>query len=63
MRAKVPGGLGIWPAFWMLGYDGGKVKWPACGEIDIMEFLGRDSAKIYGTVHYVDTSGQFRDQG
>lgn len=63
MRAKVPGGLGIWPAFWMLGYGGGAAKWPGCGEIDIMEFLGRDAAKIYGTVHYMDTSNKFRDVG
>ena len=63
VRAKVPGGLGIWPAFWMLGYDKGKAGWPGCGEIDIMEFLGRDSTKIYGTVHYVDTAGKFRDRG
>ncbi|WP_184548128.1 glycoside hydrolase family 16 protein [Mucilaginibacter sp. FT3.2] len=63
MRAKVPGGLGSWPAFWMLGYNKNTVKWPACGEIDIMEFLGRDSAKVYGTVHYADTTGQLRDRG
>ncbi|WP_091370548.1 glycoside hydrolase family 16 protein [Mucilaginibacter mallensis] len=63
VRAKVPGGLGIWPAFWMLGYDRGAVKWPQCGEIDIMEFLGRDSTRIYGTVHYLDTAGKSRDKG
>jgi beta-glucanase (GH16 family) len=63
IRAKVPCGLGSWPAFWMLGYNKGKVKWPECGEIDIMEFLGRDSAKVYGTVHYADASGQLRNEG
>lgn len=63
MRAKVPPGLGIWPAFWMLGYDHGAAKWPLCGEIDIMEYLGRDPSKIYGTVHYTDTGGKFRDVG
>lgn len=28
---------GLWPAFWMMGYDYKKNKWPACGEIDILE--------------------------
>lgn len=63
MRAKVPPGLGIWPAFWMLGYDHGAAKWPLCGEIDIMEYLGRDASTIYGTVHYTDTAGKFRNVG
>lgn len=29
---------GQWPAFWMLGVNRGPVKWPACGEVDIMEY-------------------------
>lgn len=60
IRAKVPPGLGIWPAFWMLGYQHGSVKWPDCGEIDIMEFLGRDSSRVHGTVHYADTTKTYR---
>ena len=63
IRAKVPAGKGIWPAFWMLGSDRGRIKWPGCGEIDIMEFLGRDSTRIYGTVHYADVNGQVRNEG
>jgi beta-glucanase (GH16 family) len=63
VRAKVPAGLGIWPAVWMLGYNNGHATWPGCGEIDIMEYLGRDPTKIYGTVHYLDTAKKFRDQG
>ncbi|WP_431241892.1 glycoside hydrolase family 16 protein [Flavobacterium sp. P21] len=35
MRAKIPVGKGMWPAFWTLGIDG---NWPANGEIDIMEY-------------------------
>jgi beta-glucanase (GH16 family) len=42
-RIKLPYGQGIWPAFWMLGQNIGKVGWPACGEIDIMENIGMRS--------------------
>lgn len=56
-RAKLPSGVGTWPAIWMLGSDIGTAGWPACGEIDIMEHLGRDLNKIYGTLHYPGHSG------
>ena len=63
VRAKVPKGRGAWPAVWMLGEDRQRVKWPFCGEIDIMEFVGRDSTQVYGTVHYADDNGQYDHQG
>ncbi len=56
-RIKVPRGQGIWPAFWMLGEDIGKVPWPACGEIDIMENIGKEPAMIHGTLHGPGYSG------
>src|SRR5215470_18241893 len=43
-RIKIPFGQGIWPAFWMLGNDISQVGWPTCGEIDIMENVGREPA-------------------
>ena len=52
IRAKLPAGRGMWPAFWMLGTDISKVGWPRCGEIDIMEWLGRQARIIHGTVHW-----------
>jgi beta-glucanase (GH16 family) len=57
VRAKIPVGQGTWPAIWMLGNNINTVSWPACGEIDIMEHLGRDLNKIYATLHYPGRSG------
>ncbi|OQX29645.1 MAG: hypothetical protein B0D92_02675 [Spirochaeta sp. LUC14_002_19_P3] len=51
-RIKLPIGQGIWPAFWMLGSNINSVPWPACGEIDIMEYLGHEPGKVHGTIHY-----------
>jgi beta-glucanase (GH16 family) len=56
-RIKLPVGRGIWPAFWMLGANIETVGWPACGEIDIMEYLGHDPNSIYGTLHGPGYSG------
>jgi hypothetical protein len=52
IRAKLPQGNGMWPALWMLGSNFGAVDWPTCGEIDIVELLGSEPYKIYGTVHW-----------
>lgn len=52
IRAKLPKGQGIWPAFWMLGSNFRSVGWPSCGEIDIMEFLGHDEKRVHSTIHY-----------
>jgi beta-glucanase (GH16 family) len=56
-RLKVPAGKGTWPAFWMLGanfeQDAPELErnWPFVGEIDIMEYTGKDPELILGTVH------------
>ncbi len=51
-RAKMPEGKGLWAAIWMLPTDEDYGGWAASGEIDIMEYLGDDTTKVYGTIHY-----------
>ena len=50
VRAKIPQGLGIWPAIWMMPTKAER-RWPACGEIDIMEYVGWRPEEIWATVH------------
>lgn len=52
IRAKLPVGKGIWPALWMLGKKIDQTSWPACGEIDIMELVGKEPNKVHGTMHW-----------
>ncbi|NHE59441.1 glycoside hydrolase family 16 protein [Cyclobacterium sp. GBPx2] len=66
IRAALPQGQGIWPAFWMLGENINEVPWPACGEIDIMEMIGgnadgRDNT-VHGTLHW-DNNGNYASDG
>jgi beta-glucanase (GH16 family) len=56
-RIKIPRGQGLWPAFWMLGNDFGPTPWPACGEIDIMENIGKEPGMVHGTIHGPEYSG------
>jgi len=57
-RMQIPYGQGMWPAFWMLGDDCGRKGWPACGEIDIMENIGKEPFTVHGTVHGPGYSGK-----
>jgi beta-glucanase (GH16 family) len=52
IMAKLPYGQGLWPAIWMLPTDWVYGGWAASGEIDIMEYLGHETDKVYGTLHY-----------
>jgi beta-glucanase (GH16 family) len=52
IKAQLPFGRGIWPAIWMLPTDWVYGGWAASGEIDIMELLGHETVKVYGTLHY-----------
>jgi beta-glucanase (GH16 family) len=50
-RVLLPRGAGLWSAVWMLGSDIDRTPWPACGEIDVMENLGAEPSRVFGTVH------------
>lgn len=51
-RIKLPVGQGIWPAFWMMPTDDKYGTWPKSGEIDIMEWIGKEPKNVYGTIHF-----------
>ncbi len=56
-RIKIPYGQGLWPAFWMLGDNIDTAHWPNCGEIDIMENIGKEPSIVHGTFHGPGYSG------
>jgi beta-glucanase (GH16 family) len=56
-RLHLPQGQGIWPAFWMLGNNIGSAGWPTCGEIDIMENIGKEPSIVHGSLHGPGYSG------
>ncbi|MGC1484545.1 MAG: glycoside hydrolase family 16 protein [Candidatus Acidiferrum sp.] len=60
-RIKIPEGQGMWPAFWMLGEDIPTVGWPKCGEIDIMENVGKEPGTIHGSLHGPSAVGPTSD--
>jgi beta-glucanase (GH16 family) len=57
VRAKLPAGTGVWPAIWMLGDDITTIGWPACGEIDIMEYVGYEPNEVNSAIHTPSSSG------
>ena len=58
VRAKLPGGVGTWPAIWMLPTDWVYGGWPYSGEIDIMEHVGKNQGEIHGSVHYANEKNE-----
>ena len=57
VRAKLPTGVGTWPAIWMMPNNSEYGSWPNSGEIDIMEHVGYDSNVIHSSVHNATNSG------
>jgi beta-glucanase (GH16 family) len=60
-RIKLPAGQGLWPAFWMLGDNFGSAGWPKCGEIDIMENVGKEPGINHGSLHGPSSTGTTSD--
>jgi beta-glucanase (GH16 family) len=58
VKARVPAGVGTWPAFWSLGEDYPDVGWPESGELDVMEVIGADINHLIGTAHFPDDEGE-----
>ena len=56
-RLSVPRGAGLWPAVWALGATIDSEPWPACGEIDMMEHVGREPRRVFGALHGPGYSG------
>ena len=56
-RAQLPVGTGVWPAIWLLGSNIGEVGWPRCGEIDVLEYVGKEPGRIFTTLHTHDSYG------
>jgi beta-glucanase (GH16 family) len=61
-RARLPQGVGFWPALWMLGTNITSVSWPACGEVDVLENNGSWSNQVQGTIHYSDSGNNHLQQ-
>jgi len=57
-RMRLPRGQGLWPAFWLLGADVDTNIWPACGEIDVMEYRGQEPNRVTGSLHGPGYSGK-----
>jgi len=73
-RAKMPTGFGLWTAVWTLGQDiiengaywnknHGSIQWPACGEINMLEYWGKSPNNILGGVHAPNGWGAGAHQG
>lgn len=62
ISAKLPSGLGTWPAIWMMPENSVYGGWPRSGEIDIMEHVGYKPNVTHGTVHTYDYNGQIGTQ-
>lgn len=59
-RAKLPSGAGTWPALWLLGENIDTLGWPVCGEIDVMEHVGRIPTQVQCALHNAESNGDTR---
>jgi len=54
VMAKLPEGKGTWPAIWLLGQNMKQVGWPMCGEIDMVEHVGKNPNHFHFSLHAKD---------
>jgi beta-glucanase (GH16 family) len=59
---RAPVGIGVWPAFWLLGSNIKTVGWPACGELDVLEGAGANPSTVVSSLHMADTEDPHRDR-
>jgi beta-glucanase (GH16 family) len=62
-RAKLPTGSGTWPALWLLGENISSVGWPACGEIDVLEHVGKNPGIVQSAIHTPSSFGNTQNVG
>jgi len=63
VKARLPIGRGLWPAIWMLPTDNAYGGWPRSGEIDIMENIGSEPDRVFGTIHYGHDFWRYTTEG
>jgi beta-glucanase (GH16 family) len=65
-KIKMPYGLGVWPAFWMLGNNYQDKTWPKCGELDIVEMMGGNGVNgdktVISSFHWYTTGATYTGQ-
>ncbi|MEJ2584850.1 MAG: glycoside hydrolase family 16 protein, partial [Robiginitalea sp.] len=57
IKANLPTGKGVWPAIWLLGSNIEEAGWPLCGEIDILEYVGKAPGEVFTSLHTQDSHG------
>ncbi|WP_053093812.1 family 16 glycosylhydrolase [Rufibacter radiotolerans] len=62
-RAKLAPGVGTWPALWMLGESITTKGWPACGEIDVMEYVDKTPGRVQAAMHTPSSYGNTQNVG
>jgi len=62
-RAKLPIGSGTWPALWLLGANVSEMGWPACGEIDVLEHVGRNPGVVQSAIHTPSSHADTKNKG
>lgn len=63
IHRKLPAGLGLWPAIWMMPSDDVYGGWAPSGEIDIVVYKGQEPHQVQGTLHFRESWPKNRASG